>query len=82
VSVGILNVVNANISIYPNPTNNILNIQIDATIEAISVYNFQGQNVLNVSNTNQLDLSNLAEGAYIVQINTDKGTARKTIIKQ
>lgn len=82
VSVGILSVVNANISIYPNPTNNILNIQIDATIEAISVYNFQGQNVLNVSNTNQLDLSNLAEGAYIVQINTDKGTARKTIIKQ
>lgn len=70
-------------SIYPNPTNNILNIQTNATIEVITIYNLQGQNIMNItSNNNQLDLTSLAEGAYIMQINTKEGIARRTIIKQ
>lgn len=83
VSVGLEDEADTELYLYPNPTNNILNIQTDATIEVITIYNLQGQNMMNItSNNNQLDLSNLSEGAYILQINTTEGIVRRTIIKE
>lgn len=83
VSVGILDLVDVEVNIYPNPTNNLLNIQTDAVIEAVTIYNLQGQAVLHTkSNSQQLDLSSLSEGAYIMHLHTTEGATRKTIIKQ
>ncbi len=83
IGVGILDVVEFDLHIYPNPTNSTIDIQTEATIETIKLYNLQGQVVMNSpSNTTQIDLSNLAEGAYLIHVKTATGTARRTILKQ
>jgi len=65
-----------NVSIYPNPTTDILNIQIkDVLSESITftIYDISGKKVLNQSvmpsNLNQVIVSNLSSGVYILQIN-------------
>ncbi len=59
-----------NVDLYPNPTNNILNIKGDGKMN-ISIYNTMGQIVLTSQNWNfaQLDVSNLNTGIYTLQIN-------------
>jgi len=82
-SVGINETDAVEFQLYPNPTNNIINITTAATIETLTVYNLQGQSLIEVkSNIKQLDLSNLAQGAYIIQMKTAEGFARRTIVKQ
>ena len=69
------------ISIYPNPASNRLNISATETIQNAEIYNILGKNVMsvNVNDTKvSLDISNLASGIYIVKYNAnDKiGTAK------
>ncbi|MGX7666784.1 T9SS type A sorting domain-containing protein [Flavobacterium pedocola] len=73
--------------LYPNPVNNILNIQTKQTIEvsSISIYNQLGQLVLVVPNAQDIktvDVSGLAAGNYFIKINSDKGTSNAKFIKQ
>jgi len=66
---------NNNFNIYPNPTTDILNIQtkeiLPENISAI-VYDVTGKRVLNVplqnSDLNNINVSNLSSGVYILQI--------------
>ena len=72
------------LSIYPNPTNDKLNINLEekATLEII---NAQGQIVDSKSlteKTNNLDISNLVSGVYTLRIKTDRGIAIRKLIKQ
>ena len=55
------------INIYPNPTNKILNIDIDEEIEVINIYNKIGEICFISKNTN-IDLSELSKGIYIITI--------------
>jgi len=83
--VGDIEIKNENdINIYPNPTNDKLNVEIQekATLEII---NTQGQIVYTKSLTekqNNLDLSNLVSGVYTLRIKTDRGIAIRKLIKQ
>lgn len=71
-----------NFKIYPNPTTGISNIQTDLEIENIAIYNQIGQLISNQKAT-QLDLSNVASGIYMIQINFENGQkATKKIIKK
>lgn len=54
------------ISIYPNPTGELLNIQSQEKIESAELFNSLGQSVLK-SNSNQLNLSQLQNGIYILK---------------
>lgn len=68
----ISSVIKTNVQVYPNPTDNVLNIQLPETIEKIDVYNITGQRFYNVSPDSehaQIDMSNLAPGIYIIKIN-------------
>jgi len=60
---------NNSISIFPNPTQNILNIQSEETIIDASVYDLLGKKikVIQLSN-NTMDVSNLAQGMYIIKV--------------
>jgi uncharacterized repeat protein (TIGR01451 family) len=60
---------NTNISIFPNPTQNILNIQSEETIKEVSVYDMLGKKikVIQLSNTT-LNVSNLAKGMYLIKM--------------
>jgi len=69
------------ISIYPNPSNGMLNIT-NAENANVVVYNLLGEVVAN-SNCNSafstVDLSNLSNGQYIVKVVSDKNTVTKKI---
>lgn len=74
-----------NISIYPNPTSDNLNIEFENTEQReLMIFNQLGQQVLNeISNetTVILNLEQLPKGFYVLTIRTQKGTFTKKIIK-
>jgi hypothetical protein len=58
-----------NVTIFPNPTRNILNIKSEQTIKTISVYDLMGKKVhINQVSDATVDVSNLAKGFYILKI--------------
>ncbi|OFX52782.1 MAG: hypothetical protein A2046_12530 [Bacteroidetes bacterium GWA2_30_7] len=77
---GLNSISKKSINVYPNPTKGILNIE-NAENSSIKIYNIIGDVVATVKNATTLtkvDISNLAEGSYIVKILSDK----KSIIKK
>ena len=62
----------AGISIYPNPVENTLNVTSNVPIKNISIYNIQGQ-LVRYDNDNNVDVSNLSKGIYIVKVLLQNG---------
>jgi endonuclease I len=65
---------NLNFTIYPNPSNGIINIQGITNLDTIKIYNVQGVLVYSIINFNQnlsIDISTLNTGMYIVEIQTN-----------
>ena len=60
------------ITLSPNPTNGIVRID-GATAAEVKVYNALGQLVKTVLNTNQIDMSQLHEGSYLLRITATDG---------
>ncbi|QTY26332.1 T9SS type A sorting domain-containing protein [Flavobacterium sp. CS20] len=74
-----------NISIYPNPVKDILNIRCSEMIlQHISIFDLQGRILVNdnILENNQLDLSNLPLGIYVLQIKTNQGVSVKKLVKK
>jgi len=63
---------NYNILIYPNPTNNIVNIA-GADVVNVKIFNNIGQLILTQHNTNVINVSRLTNGLYILSIEVSKG---------
>lgn len=71
---------NLEVSIYPNPVNDILNIETAIELQSVEIYNIQGQKVLS-SNQKEINVSDLASGMYMVRIqDTDNNIATKKIV--
>lgn len=77
-----------NFVVFPNPTEGMISIESQKSIESIVVYNLIGEQVivLNKLNTNtlsQIDVSELAKGIYIIELTTTSGlkASQKLIIK-
>ena len=72
---------NLGFNLYPNPANNILNIEMDSLVKSIEVYSLQGQKVLSATEK-QINVSNLANGIYMVRVEDESGAvATQKIIK-
>ena len=76
-----------NVSVYPNPTTNILNIvSPDAKVNVLEIFDLSGRSLrkidLSTSTHYQVDLSNLQNAVYLIKIDTEKGAVTKQIIKQ
>jgi hypothetical protein len=74
-------------SLYPNPTSDILNIDLkkEIAVSSINIYNTLGQLVLVIPNAQEVktvDVSGLTTGNYFVKLNTDIGTATAKFIKK
>ena len=77
----------AALSIYPNPTTDILNVvSPQAEIEQVTVYDMMGRVVLEVTASNernvQLDLSSMNSALYFIEISTTQGVITKRVIKK
>jgi Leucine-rich repeat (LRR) protein len=72
------------VKIYPNPTNEIININSNFNIKSIELYDIQGR-ILEKSfenNTNtSLNLSNRQSGIYFVKITSEKGSKVEKVVK-
>jgi hypothetical protein len=69
-------------TVYPNPAKDVLNIKMDDNLEQAIIYNIQGQKVL-VSLTEQINISRLSSGFYIIKIKTEYGKiATKRFMKR
>ena len=64
------------ISVYPNPVRNTLNIE--GEIESVKIYDVFGKLVL-TSKNNKINTSDLADGVYVVNINTNNIIVTKRI---
>ncbi|UAB82520.1 S8 family serine peptidase [Marixanthomonas sp. SCSIO 43207] len=73
------------INMYPNPAENILNIELLDNREATySIYNVLGQQVLNgsLNRTATINVSTLSDGLYIVKINDGQKELVERFIKE
>ena len=72
----------SDISIYPNPAKDFVNIQSDIKIKSAEIYNMAGQKVLE-SKATKINTSNLKPGVYMVKITDVKNntTSKKLVIK-
>lgn len=69
------------ISFYPNPTTGLLNIETDKYFE-LELYSTSGELLFKTTNKKSIDLSNLNNGLYILQLKIDDKILTNKIIKQ
>lgn len=74
-------------SVYPNPTSSILNLKIEnQQIKEVKIYNLMGKEVLKnsskLSEKENINISHLSSGMYLLQVKTDANTFTKKIIKK
>lgn len=74
----------AGLKLYPNPTNNILNVEYTNTITSIEVYNLVGQRI-DAKNVNAIsttvDMSHLAKGTYFVKVQAENAARTIKVMK-
>ncbi|QNK77474.1 T9SS type A sorting domain-containing protein [Winogradskyella sp. PAMC22761] len=70
------------ISLHPNPTSSILNIEMTQNIKQVSVYSMLGKEVLKTQNK-KLDVSRLLNGVFLIKIEDENGkVSTKRFVKQ
>lgn len=73
---------NNKFKIYPNPASDSITVQTDLNIENITIYNQLGQ-LIKSQKESKIDLTDIALGMYIVEINFENGqSAVQKIIKK
>jgi hypothetical protein len=76
-AVGVNELTNGQVMIYPNPASENVNVKSDYTIKGIEVMNFVGQTVWTNSNveskTARINVTSLRSGVYFVKVSTDQG---------
>jgi hypothetical protein len=72
-SINSANLLNNNVKIYPNPTKNIINIQTDKLINQIQICSVIGK-LIYLGNEKQIDISNLNNGVYFINITFKDGS--------
>lgn len=75
----------SNVKMYPNPAQNILNIQSVAKMDKVSVYNVLGQEVISKTPNSELlilDVSNLENGIYVVKSSIEGIISSSKFIKE
>jgi Leucine-rich repeat (LRR) protein len=71
------------VSIYPNPTTSIININTEFNIKSIEVYDVQGRVLETIlGNTKTFDISSKQNGIYFLKITTDKGSKIEKLVKE
>lgn len=67
---GLSNSILTKTTIYPNPTNSLINISSQDKVELAEIFDLNGKLILK-SNQKQIDVSNLSKGTYIIRCKTN-----------
>ncbi len=71
--------------LHPNPTKNMLSLTSvnGILIQDVEIYNLQGQKVMEIRNASQnLDVSRLQAGTYLIKVFTNEGSSNAKFIKE
>ncbi|MDI1234744.1 MAG: T9SS type A sorting domain-containing protein [bacterium] len=82
VSASLKNINNNVSNIYPNPANGSVNISSNETISNIELIDITGASTKLIANNNMIDISNLASGIYILNIQTKSGISSHKLVKE
>lgn len=78
--------INSTVSVYPNPVQNVLTVNLDEDAVAATVFDFQGrilQTTTCMAGVNYLDMSQYSAGVYFVKVAFKDGkTAVQKVVKQ
>jgi len=69
------------ISIYPNPSFQFINVNIDSELEAV-VFDLLGKELIREDITGRLDIRSLKKGTYILNLTNGINTSTHKIIKE
>ena len=71
------------LSIFPNPVKDVLNINYDKAISQIDVFDVNGKLVKTFTTVNgTINVSDLSDGVYMLNIQTEEGMMVKKIVKE
>lgn len=73
---------NSYFTIYPNPTTNSFQLSSNKNVERVQLYNITGRLLKTFNATTNYDISDLATGIYIININTTSGSKTIKIAKK
>lgn len=81
-NVGIKNINESTLLLYPNPVKDYLYISSEEEIKSVNVYSITGTLATQIrGNIKSIDMSNLSQGNYVVSVQTAKGLYKQIIIK-
>lgn len=72
----------SNIKVYPNPASSNIMVQTDQTVNKIQVYSILGKKVLEVKDTDQIEISSIESGIYILKVFTNTTSFTQKVIKE
>jgi hypothetical protein len=83
ITLGIQEFEQLGIKLYPNPVQNSFIVKGEVEVEKLTIYNLSGQKIKEfTANESIYRLDELSTGTYIVEVKTEKGSAKTKIIKE
>lgn len=73
---------NTAITIYPNPTADVLHISSEEKIHSVAIFDMAGRRMNAELKAHEVDVNHLPKGNYIITISTEKGKVSKKWIKK
>lgn len=71
------------VSVYPNPTSGLVNLQSDEKIQSIQLISIEGKLVRKYASSSQLNIQDLPNGVYLLKIQLENGKFEiKKIVKK
>ncbi len=80
--VGINDFKKALVNVYPNPCAGVLHISSSEAIKTITLFTFDGKQIITLSNSTTLNLEDSKDGVYVMLINFGEYSITKHVIKQ
>ena len=78
---GISELSTPSLNVYPQPAKDIINIEMNADLNAYAVYALNGQLIeSHQQNIPQISVAHLEKGIYILELNSTKGVIRRKVI--
>ena len=83
-SISQVNSQSSNIQLYPNPTENLITIDIDEnySVFSVSLFDINGKLILEKENQRTIELSGIKQGFYFIQININDILSSHKLIKK
>ncbi|MBT0609068.1 T9SS type A sorting domain-containing protein [Aequorivita echinoideorum] len=84
VELGINDLTLSQISVYPNPTSDVLNLKVPSSVEVsnVAMFDVLGKQVSVSYNNGVINTANLSQGIYMLKVETNAGTLTQKVVKQ